>query len=525
MGPSPITIFTARVPPYCGCTSPRIFWEASSPACRFPGASTKETRIWAAITWSGRATLVETACGFLAAGAASDALRVLRYLEATQEGDGHWPQNMWLDGRPYWNGLQMDEAAFPILLIDLLRREVAPNWAISTAGGIWSVNAAGFLVRNGPVTQQDRWEEDAGYSPFTLAVEIAALLAAADLADAVGQAEMARSTLRETADLWNDNIERWVYATNTRSGKTDRGGRLLRPHRPSRKRHRPFSDQGLRAHQESPPGRKWSGGHALVSPDALALVRFGLRSPDDPRILNTVKVIDALLRVQAAPGLLLVSLQRGRIRRTQRRIALSTEPAIGRAWPLLTGERAHFELAAAGLTRRRNCCTRSKGRPGASACCPSSCGISPTFPGRSCFAGSHPARRVLWCGRTRNTSSCAARCVTEGFSTSRPQTTARYIEGKTTSRYFGWRFNNKTRSLPAGKRLRIAVLAPAVVHWSFDHWQHTEDTETRDTGLGVFAADLPSHELPAGSQILFTFFWTQGLRWEGEDFRLLVENP
>ncbi|MBW8869352.1 MAG: glucan 1,4-alpha-glucosidase, partial [Acidobacteriales bacterium] len=69
--------------------------------------------------------LVETAAGFLAAGAVGDAVRVLHYLETTQEADGRWPQNMWLDGRPYWNGLQMDEAAFPILLVDLLRREGA----------------------------------------------------------------------------------------------------------------------------------------------------------------------------------------------------------------------------------------------------------------------------------------------------------------------------------------------------------------------------------------------------------------
>ena len=65
--------------------------------------------------------------------------------------------------------------------------------------------AAGFLVRNGPVTQQDRWEEDAGYSPFTLAVVVAALLVAAELADACGDAAVA-AHLRETADAWNDHI-------------------------------------------------------------------------------------------------------------------------------------------------------------------------------------------------------------------------------------------------------------------------------------------------------------------------------
>jgi hypothetical protein len=48
---------------------------------------------------------------------------------STQEADGHWPQNMWLDGSPYWSGIQMDETAFPILLVDLALREKAlgPN--------------------------------------------------------------------------------------------------------------------------------------------------------------------------------------------------------------------------------------------------------------------------------------------------------------------------------------------------------------------------------------------------------------
>ena len=121
--------------------------------------------------------LVETAGALLAAGAVTDAVRVLRYLEATQEAAGNWAQNLWLDGRPYWSGIQMDETAFPILLVDLLRRE-APE-ALGKLDRWWPMvrNAVSFILRNGPVTQQDRWEEDAGYSPFTLAAEISALLA------------------------------------------------------------------------------------------------------------------------------------------------------------------------------------------------------------------------------------------------------------------------------------------------------------------------------------------------------------
>src|SRR3982751_2652740 len=143
---------------------------------------------------------------------------IMHYLEVTQEADGHWPQNMWMDGRAYWSGLQMDETAFPILLVDALRRE-AP-FVLGDLKRWWQVvkRAAGFLLRNGPVTQQDRWEEDAGYSPFTLAVEVSSLLAAADLGEVVGEKDVAQY-LREIADCWNDNIERWVYATKSELAK------------------------------------------------------------------------------------------------------------------------------------------------------------------------------------------------------------------------------------------------------------------------------------------------------------------
>jgi len=143
--------------------------------------------------------LVEAAGGLLAAGAPGDARRVLRYLQATQEDDGHWPQNMWINGTPYWNGVQMDETALPILLVDQARREGALDAADLTRPWPMVRRTASYLVRNGPVTQQDRWEMDPGYSPFTLAAEIAALLAAGDLADLAAEPHIA-NYLRETAD-------------------------------------------------------------------------------------------------------------------------------------------------------------------------------------------------------------------------------------------------------------------------------------------------------------------------------------
>ena len=268
----------------------------------------------------------------------------LHWLETAQEADGHWPQNCWLDGAPYWTGVQMDECAFPILLVDLMWRE----------GGLrddelrrfWPMvrRAAGFVVRNGPVTGQDRWEEDGGYAPFTLAVEIAALLAAADIADQVGE-QAAAMYLRETADIWNDQIERWTYVTGTPiGGETGVEGYYVRI-APPESAEAASPAHGFVPIKNRPPGETDHQAWSIVSPDALALVRFGLRAPDDPRIRNTVAVIDALLKVELPAG------------PCWRRYngdgygehddgSPFDGTGIGRLWPLLTGERAHYELAA-----------------------------------------------------------------------------------------------------------------------------------------------------------------------------------
>ena len=165
--------------------------------------------IWAAIT--GLAPdLVEIAGGFVAIGAHEHVRRVLRYLQVTQEADGHWSQNMWLDEAVLARRADGRKRHSRFSLVDLAARE----GVIDTAGrnALWPMvrRAAVFLVRNGPVSPQDRWEEQPGYAPFTVATEIAALLVAADLADAASNA-VAAAYLRETADAWNASIERWLY--------------------------------------------------------------------------------------------------------------------------------------------------------------------------------------------------------------------------------------------------------------------------------------------------------------------------
>jgi glucoamylase len=465
--------------------------------------------------------LVETAFGFLAAGAQPDALRVLRYLESTQEADGHWAQNLWLDGRPYWMGLQMDEAAFPILLADSLRRE-AP-FVMGELRRWWTMvrSAASFLVRNGPVTQQDRWEEDAGFSPFTLAVEISALLAAADLADAVGKKD-AGIFLRETADTWNDNVERWTYVMGTDlAQQIGVEGYYVRI-APPEVECAPSASDGFVRIKNRPPGQDGETAGHVISPDALALVRFGLRAADDPRIMNTVKVVDALLKTKLPQG-------PGWYRYNGDGYGEHEDGSpfdgtgVGRPWPLLAGERAHYELAAGRPEIAEQLLLDVELSTLGGRLLPEQVWDAPDIPERELFRGkpTGSACPLVW---AHSEYIKLRRSLRDGKVFDQPpHTVERYIKGKQKSIYFAWRFNNKCRTIPQGKRFRLSLIAPARVHWSFDGWKTTADTMTRDTGLGIHVADLPSEQLAVGQEIVFTFFWGDEQRWEEHNYSVLVE--
>ena len=463
--------------------------------------------------------LVENAGGLLAGGAAGDALRVLHYLEVTQEADGHWSQNMWLDGRPYWNGLQMDETAFPILLLDLLHRESVRTFGDCARWWPLVEKAAKFIVANGPVTQQDRWEEDGGYSPFTLAAEVAALLIAADFADEVGQSGRS-GFLREIADTWNDNVERWTYASNTdlaRQCGVD--GYYVRITPPDGDGSPAPIDGWIQI--KNRPGNANMRAVDIVSPDALALVRFGLRAPDDPRILNTVKVIDRLLRVELPAG-------PGWYRYNHDGYGEHEDggpfdgTGVGRPWPLLAGERAHYELAAGRPAEAQALLAVMESSTGTSRLIPEQVWDTNDLPERELFAGkcSGSACPLVW---AHSEYIKLRRSLADGKVFDQPpQTVERYQKKKTTAKYFNWRFNDIPPALPQGRKLRFLLPAPALVRWSLDNWTTSRDNESADSGWNVQCADLPTDGLPTGQKIIFTFQWKSDGRWEGRDFTIVV---
>jgi glucoamylase len=466
--------------------------------------------------------LVEAVGGLLAAGATQEARRVLHFLQVTQEADGHWPQNMWLDGTPYWNGIQLDETSFPVLLVDQAYRE----GLLGTADlhQLWPMvrQALAFIVCNGPVTQQDRWEEDPGYSPFTLAVEVATLLAGADLAALMGEESIAQY-LRETADAWNECIERWTYVTGTDLARQlGVEGYYVRIAPPD-VAEAPSPTFGYVPIKNRPPEQSRAPADQLVSPDALALVRFGLRAADDQRIWNTVKVIDALLKVETPFGPAWHRYNGDGYGEHEDGLPFDGT-GIGRAWPLLTGERAHYELAAGRIDEAIRLLHAMEAFASEGGMLPEQIWDAPDIPERELFFGrpSGSAMPLVW---AHAEYIKLRRSLREGrVYDMPPQPFERYVAHKTGSPYATWRFNQKCRSIPMAKILRIETLAPAVVHWSADAWHSVQDSPTRPTGLGIHFVDLPTAGLPAGAQVLFTFYWPEAGRWEGIDFSVTIEQ-
>jgi len=461
--------------------------------------------------------LVQAAGGLLAAGDSESARRTLFYLMSTQDADGHWPQNMWLPGTPYWNGIQMDGTGFVILLADLLRRSgelsAIDPWPTVRA-------AAGFLVKHGPESEQDRWEENSGYSTYTMAVEIAALLAAADFADEAKESKLA-SYLRQTADTWNSNIDQWTYATGTDlAHKVGVDGYYVRMAPPEVLKTGSVLDVSLKI-KNQPADQAILPASNVVSPDALGLVRYGLRAANDPRIVSTVKVIDATLRMEVSTGPVWHRYTMDAYGETSDGGPFRNR-GIGRGWPLLGGERAHYELARGNHTEASRLLGVMAKQSSSGGLIPEQVWDAADIPQRELFNG-HPSGSgmpLVW-AHAEYTKLARSLHDQRVFDTP-PQPVQRYQVQKTGSGFSAWRFNHMSAHLLEGTSLRVELLAPAVVHWSTDDWKTVADVETVDSGLGLYYVDLPTSRLPVGGKAIFTFFWSDAGKWEGTNWEVAV---
>jgi glucoamylase len=463
--------------------------------------------------------LSECAGGFLALKSNDDTMRILNYLMSTQKADGSWPQNMWLEGTPHWKGLQIDQTAFPILIVE--RCDRAKAIADERMKRYWPglKKAISFLIQNGPYTQQDRWEEEKGYSPFTIAVSIAALLAGADLAEKNNENELA-GYCREIADCWNNDIEKWTYVTGTSLAKeNDIDGYYIRinPYKNLSANELGERTIDLKNHHNGKGQTKLT---TLISVDALALVRFGLRAADDPKILNTIKVIDALLKVDTPNGPCWHRYNNDGYGEHK-----NGEPydgtGVGRAWPLLTGERAHYEVAAGNISGAKNL-LKAMDAFSNNGLLSEQIWDTDDMPGKGLFFGQHSgsAMPLTWAHSEyiKLSDSIRAKAVFD----MPPQTLERYVKNKTQSHLQLWRFGDKIKSMETGKFLRIQCTENTTVHWTDDDWKTKHSTRAKDTGLNIFIADIKPKKSNSG-KIEFTFYWEKAHAWENKNYSVEIK--
>ena len=199
---------------------------------------------------------------------------------------------------------------------------------------------------------------------------------------------------------------------------------------------------------------------------------------------------------------------------------------IGRLWPLFTGERGHYELAAGNTDVARQMLAVMERFTGDVGLIPEQVWDADDVPARELFFGrpSGSAMPLVWAHAEHIRLT---RSLTDGRVFDLPAVTATRYGGRTTFTVprVCWRFTGQATHIPSGKSLRLEVLAAARVRWSFDHWQTARETETTATGLGIYFCDLPCEPLTPGQSVCFTFYWREANRWEGVNFEIPITNP
>lgn len=459
--------------------------------------------------------MVQSATALLACGRVETARRALVYLACTQKPDGGFSQNFWVNGTPYWTGVQLDEVAFPIILA----------WRLWKLNGLANFDvlpfverAAGFLVRYAPVTQQERWEENAGYSPSTLAAVISALICAADLMRAHESQELA-NFLEEHADWIEGHLEDWTVTSNgVLHPEVKRHFMRIRPPECGE----PYAHEGcgnemVRISNRAPGAQCEFEAREIIDGGFLELVRYGVRRADDPLIMDTLKVADYVLKVETP---------KGPCWRRYNHDGYGNQAdggpfegyGEGGAWPLLLGERAHYELAAGHDVRPLIATYEKFASQGGML--PEQIWHKQDTRGLrlGCPAGS--AMPLVW---AHAEYLKLLRSASDGEVFDRiPPVERRYAEGQAKSNIEVFKMRRPISQIESGRVLRIIAQHHFRVLWSADGWKTSETVESTALGYAGSFADLP----PASKQtaaLSFTLFWTEENRWEGRNFDVAVE--
>ena len=291
--------------------------------------------------------LYETFAGLLADGDVATARAATLFLfDKQQLPSGAMPRNSLLNGKaaPDTGGLQLDETSYPILM--------AQESGLGSDTALWQDHirpAADFLVANGPSDGVERWEEQTGYSPSTIAAEIAGLTAASAIAADHGDQARAR-LYQATADYFQRSIKSWDVTT-TGPDAPRYFIRLSKTGDPNAAITYSLGNGGPTVDQRS-----------VIDGGFQELVRLGELPVTDPDVQASLKVLDKQISVSTPSGT-------GYYRYGNSAAAGSadgygdcyqpsqdscttpgapwppTDSGTGHLWPGLSGERAESDLA------------------------------------------------------------------------------------------------------------------------------------------------------------------------------------
>ena len=406
--------------------------------------------------------------------------------------------------RPTGTASRWTRRALPILLVDLApprRARCRPASSPLLADG--AQRAAGYIVPQRPGRpSRTAGRRTPATRPSRSAAEIAALLAAAEMADAPARRRSA-AYLRETADAWNDQHRALDLRHRTPTWRAQVGvdGYYVRIAPPDDRRRRRRRTTGFVPIKNRPPGESERPGDAdrqprRAGPGPLRPARAPTTRASSTRSRSSTRCS----RSRRRPGPVWHRYNDDGYGEHEDGAPFDGT-GIGRAWPLLTGERAHYELAAGRRDEAARLLERDGGlRQRRAGCCPSRSGTRPTSRSASCSTAARrgSAMPLVW---AHAEYVKLLRSLRDGrvFDTAAADRAALPRRQAPPRRRVVWRFNHKLRA-HAARRAACASRRwrRRVVHWSADGWRTVTDAEACDTGLGVWVADLPTAELAGG---------------------------
>jgi glucoamylase len=489
------------------CHRDKVFGGAMVASLSVPWGNSGEERGGYHLVWPR--DLVESATALLALGGEPEARNVLRYLIATQNADGRWFQNQWLGGKPYWSGIQLDESAFPVLLAAALAERNALD-EIPVRDMV--ARALGFVVREGPASPQDRWEEDAGVNTFTLAACIAALVSGAGF---LGEADA--ELVLTVADYWNSRLEDWTFVSGTELARRQGVSGYYVRVAPAEV----LNEESALSRVLTIKNRDDDGADAPASEqvalDFLQLVRLGLRGAEHPWIRDSLRVADELLRSDTPQGPVWHRYTGDGYGEHADGSAFDGT-GIGRGWPLLTGERGHYALASGQdpqpYLRAMNAMAGRNGM------LPEQVWDTEPVPERQLYPG-RPSGSAMPLAWTHAEFVKLAVSSDLGRPFDRLETVWRHYAGqRPVANTWVWTSGAPLNWVPAGRDLLLLFADPVCLHWGVDGWQEARDTYSHPVGLGLNGVRLMASDTARYRSVEFTWRGQDEEHWSDEAFRI-----